>query len=127
MFIRHSLTFVRAEPTKKTYSRSRSRPWSTEDANGKFHPNKKEYYHNHNADDNSVCDIAPFPCKKLICETSAEQEDAGDNEIGQVPDHFIGELHRQQRQQQYERCHERNANNIFVLQTLLRLHIKVTT
>ena len=50
------------------------------------------------ADGGSVRDIAHLSRHQLIRETSADQEDPGDSKIGQVPDHFIGDLHRQQGQ-----------------------------
>ena len=63
-------------------------------ANGKVYPDKEERCRDRNADGGSVRDMACLPRYQLIRETSAEQEDAGDSEIGQVPDHFIGQLHR---------------------------------
>ncbi len=82
-----------------------------DDADGKVHPDEEERCRERNADGGSVRDIACLPRYQHIRETSAEDEGTGENEIGQVPDHFIGNLHRQQGYQQYERCHECNAND----------------
>ena len=85
-----------------------------DDANGSVYPDEDECCRKRNDDGGSVREIARLPRCQLIRETSAEQEGAGESEIGQVPNHFIGELHCQQEQQQYERCRERNADNVFV-------------
>ena len=52
----------------------------------------------------SVRLIARHPRCRLVGAASGEQHGAEDNEIGQVPIHFFGPLHRHQGQQQYERC-----------------------
>ena len=67
---------------------------SPDEPNGKVHPDEDECCHERNADGGSVRDIARLPRCKLIRETSADQEGTGESEIGQVPDHLIGDLHR---------------------------------
>ena len=64
-----------------------------------------------NAGGGSVRDIARLPRYQLIRKTSAEQKGTGNSEIGQVPYHFIGELHRQQGQQQYGQAYHQSKRS----------------
>ena len=74
------------------------------------------------ADGEFVRDTTHLSHDQLICETSAEQEGTEDNKMGQTPDHFVGDLHRQQGQQQYKRCCQCRAYGRFV-RGLVRLHL----
>ena len=67
----------------------------------KIHPDEEKCCRDRNADSNPVRDIVHLSRYQFIHETSAEQEGSGNSEIGKAPDHFIGELHCQQGQQQY--------------------------
>ena len=87
---------------------------TADDADGKIQPDKEECRRHRDAHSGPVRGIARLPRYQLISEATAKQERAGDNEIEQSPVYFIGELHRHQGHQQYERCHERDPDNVFI-------------
>jgi hypothetical protein len=74
-----------------------------DDADGRIYPDEDECCCERNANGGSVCAIACHPRCQLIGDASAEDQGGGESEVGLIPVHFIGNLHREQGQQD-ERC-----------------------
>ena len=66
---------------------------SLDETDGEMHPDEEKRSRDGYADRDSVGGRAPSPCYALIRQTGGEEEGAGDNKVGRIPEHFIGELH----------------------------------